>query len=80
MVPALAIELALDHKPSHREMTSRLISVLYLKVLSLFVLDNFSDHSGIIQQLNQVISQRDIGQAFDFLLRQVFRIVIFTAS
>ena len=33
MVPALAIELALDHKPSHREMTSRLISVLYLKVL-----------------------------------------------
>ena len=35
MVPALAIELALDHKPSHREMTSRLISVLYLKVITL---------------------------------------------
>merc|ERR1719483_1672631 len=49
MVPSLAIELALDHKPSHREMTSRLISELYQKV----------------------ISQRDIGRAFDFLLRQL---------
>ena len=47
MVPALAIELALDHKPSHREMTSRLISVLYLKVLPLAcpVLDDLSDFS-----------------------------------
>ena len=40
MVPALAIELALDHKPSHREMTSRLISVLYLKVLIIFARDD----------------------------------------
>jgi len=56
MVPALAIELALDHKPSHREMTSRLISVLYLKV----------------------ISQRDIGQAFDFLLRQLSDLILDT--
>ncbi|CAH1400670.1 unnamed protein product [Nezara viridula] len=29
MIPQLAIEIALDHKPSHREMTSRLISDLY---------------------------------------------------
>jgi len=58
MVPALAIELALDHKPSHREMTSRLISVLYLKV----------------------ISQRDIGQAFDFLLRQLSDLILDTQS
>ena len=28
MVPALAIELSMDHKPSHREMTSQLISEL----------------------------------------------------
>jgi len=49
MVAMLAMELALDHKPSHREMTSRLISELYLKV----------------------ISQRDIGKAFDSLLRQL---------
>ena len=32
MVAAIAMELAMDHKPSHREMTSRLIGVLYLKV------------------------------------------------
>ena len=43
MVPALAIELALDHKPSHREMTSRLISVLYLKVLIIFARDEQID-------------------------------------
>jgi len=49
MVALIAIELALDHKPSHREMTSQLISELYLKV----------------------ISQRDIGKAFDSLLRQL---------
>jgi programmed cell death protein 4 len=49
MVGLIAIELALDHKPSHREMTSQLISELYLKV----------------------ISQRDIGKAFDSLLRQL---------
>jgi hypothetical protein len=29
MVPVLAIELSTDHKPSHREMTSQLISELY---------------------------------------------------
>ena len=34
MVVMIAIELALDHKPSHREMTSSLISELYLKVIS----------------------------------------------
>jgi len=56
MVPTLAIELALDHKPSHREMTSRLIGVLYLKV----------------------ISQRDIGKAFDFLLRQLSDLILDT--
>ena len=67
MVPALAIELALDHKPSHREMTSRLISVLYLKVLELNFFFLYIDCHDV-----QVISQRDIGQAFDFLLRQVY--------
>ena len=41
MVPALAIELALDHKPSHREMTSRLISVLYLKVNDALLIKDF---------------------------------------
>jgi len=56
MVPSLAIELALDHKPSHREMTSRLISELYQKV----------------------ISQRDIGRAFDFLLRQLSDLILDT--
>jgi len=56
MVPALAIELALDHKPSHREMTSRLMSELYQKV----------------------ISQRDIGKAFDFLLRQISDLILDT--
>jgi len=56
LVPALAIELALDHKPSHREMTSRLISEMYQKV----------------------ISQRDIGRAFDFLLRQLSDLILDT--
>merc|ERR1719315_955552 len=52
----IAMELALDHKPSHREMTSRLISELYLKV----------------------ISQRDIGKAFDALLRQLGDLILDT--
>lgn len=49
MIAYLAIELSMDHKPSHREMTSQLVSDLYQKV----------------------ISQRDIGKAFDFLIRQL---------
>jgi len=49
MIPYLAIELSMDHKPSHREMTSQLVSDLYQKV----------------------ISQRDIGKAFDYLIRQL---------
>ena len=49
MIPYLAIELSMDHKPSHREMTSQLISELFQKV----------------------ISQRDIGKAFDYLMRQL---------
>jgi len=56
LVPALAMELALDHKPSHREMTSRLISELFQKV----------------------ISQRDIGRAFDFLLKQLSDLMLDT--
>ena len=34
MVVSILIELAMDHKPSHREMASVLISELYLKVIS----------------------------------------------
>jgi len=49
MIVSICIELAMDHKPSHREMTSVLMSELYLKV----------------------ISQRDIGKAFDHLLHQL---------
>merc|ERR1712198_319225 len=56
MIPALAIELSMDHKPSHREMTSQLISELYQKV----------------------ISQRDIGKAFDFLMRQLSDLILDT--
>jgi len=56
MVPYLAIEMSMDHKPSHREMTSHLISELYQKV----------------------ISQRDIGKAFDLLLRQLTDLILDT--
>jgi len=56
MIAYLAIELSMDHKPSHREMTSQLISDLYQKV----------------------ISQRDIGKAFDYLLRQLSDLVLDT--
>jgi len=49
MVVSIAIELSMDHKPSHREMTSQLVSELYLKV----------------------VSQRDIGKALDYLLKQI---------
>lgn len=56
LVASLAIELAMDHKPSHREMTSRLLSELYLKV----------------------VSQRDIGKAFDYLLRQLADLILDT--
>jgi len=56
MIPSLAIELSMDHKPSHREMTSQLISELYLKV----------------------ISQRDIGKAFDILIRQLSDLILDT--
>ena len=34
MIVAILIELAMDHKPSHREMSSSLISELYQKVIS----------------------------------------------
>jgi len=56
MVVSIAIELSMDHKPSHREMTSRLMSNLYLKV----------------------VSQRDIGKAFDHLLRQIEDLILDT--
>jgi len=56
MVVSITIELAMDHKPSHREMVSVLISELYLKV----------------------ISQRDIGKAFDFLLHQLPDLILDT--
>ena len=56
MIPYLAIELSMDHKPSHREMTSQMISELYQKV----------------------ISQRDIGKAFDYLLRQLTDLILDT--
>jgi len=54
MVASLAMELSMDHKPSHRELTSRLLSDLYLKVLS----------------------QRDIGKAFDSLLKQITELIL----
>jgi len=54
MIVSIVIELAMDHKPSHREMASTLISDLYLKV----------------------ISQRDIGKAFDYLLRQLTDLIL----
>jgi len=56
MVVSILVELAMDHKPSHREMASVLISELYLKV----------------------ISQRDIGKAFDYLLRQLPDLILDT--
>jgi len=56
MIAYLAIELSMDHKPSHREMTSQLVSELYQKV----------------------ISQRDIGKAFDSLLRQLPDLILDT--
>jgi len=56
MIVTLLIEMAMDHKPSHREMTSTLISDLYLKV----------------------ITQRDLGKAFDHLLRQLPDLVLDT--
>jgi len=34
MIITILIELAMDHKPSHREMASCLISDLYQKVIS----------------------------------------------
>merc|ERR1719150_489880 len=49
MVVTITVELAMDHKPSHRELASVLISDLYQKV----------------------ISQRDIGKAFDFLMKNL---------
>lgn len=33
-IPVLAVEIAMDHKPSHREMTSVLISDLYGRVVT----------------------------------------------
>lgn len=56
MIVSILIELAMDHKPSHREMSSALISDLYQKV----------------------ISQRDIGKAFDYLLRQLPDLILDT--
>jgi len=33
-IPVLAVEIAMDHKPSHREMTSVLISDLYGRIVT----------------------------------------------
>ena len=59
MIPALAIELSMDHKPSHREMTSQLISELYQKVeryanvqLSNLHFDSRSLASGTLERLS----------------------------
>ncbi|XP_059084120.1 programmed cell death protein 4-like [Tigriopus californicus] len=56
MIVSILIELAMDHKPSHRELASILISDLYQKV----------------------ISQRDIGKAFDYLLSQLTDLILDT--
>ena len=56
MVVTITVELAMDHKPSHRELASVLISDLYQKV----------------------ISQRDIGKAFDYLLKNLEDLVLDT--
>jgi len=56
MVVTISVELAMDHKPSHRELASVLISDLYQKV----------------------ISQRDIGKAFDYLLKNLEDLVLDT--
>jgi len=56
MVVSVLVELALDHKPSHREMASQLIADLY----------------------GPVVSQRDIGKAFDYLLRQLPDLILDT--
>jgi programmed cell death protein 4 len=56
MIVSILVELAMDHKPSHREMASTLISDLYQKI----------------------ISQRDIGKAFDFLMRQLPDLILDT--
>jgi programmed cell death protein 4 len=56
MVVTITVELAMDHKPSHRELASVLISDLYQKV----------------------ISQRDIGKAFDFLMKNLDDLVLDT--
>ncbi|KAJ9600608.1 hypothetical protein L9F63_026252 [Diploptera punctata] len=55
-IVVLAIEIAMEHKPSHREMTSVLISDLY----------------------GRVISQRDIGKAFEVLLKNLPDLVLDT--
>ena len=56
MIVSILVELAMDHKPSHREMASTLISDLYQKI----------------------ISQRDIGKAFDYLIRQLPDLILDT--
>lgn len=56
MIVTVLIELAMDHKPSHREMASCLISELYQKV----------------------ISQRDLGKAFDYLMNQLPDLILDT--
>ena len=33
-IPVLSVEIAMDHKPSHREMTSVLISDLYGRIVT----------------------------------------------
>uniref|UniRef100_A0A6M2DD33 Programmed cell death protein 4 n=1 Tax=Xenopsylla cheopis TaxID=163159 RepID=A0A6M2DD33_XENCH len=56
LITQLAIELAMDHKPSHREMTSVLISDLY----------------GVI------ISEKDIANAFEELLKNLPDLILDT--
>nr|CAD7595784.1 unnamed protein product [Timema genevievae] len=56
MIPVIAVEIAMDHKPSHREMTSVLVSDLY----------------------GRVVTQKDIGRAFDMLLKNLSDLILDT--
>lgn len=56
MIVQFTVEMAMDHKPSHREMASVLISDLY----------------------GRILSQKDIGKAFDALMKNLPDLILDT--
>ena len=78
MIVAICIELAMDHKPSHRELSSVLISDLYLKVISQRDIGKGNFNPDFICSSLSVTIVPTLFLAFDYLLHQLPDLILDT--